>query len=93
MNFVKLALVPSVQRSAQGKSHTVYNFNPWSLVEEGDVADFLGYEVKQGCGCNGTQKVMPLFAKEADILSGKVVPVWAGQYGAPPAKNGSGGGK
>ncbi len=87
MNLIKMAVVPSVQRSVQGpNSHTVYNFNPWAQVEETDVADMLVYYVRQGCGCNGTQIELPLFAREEDILNGKISPVWAGQYGAPLAR-------
>ena len=84
MNFVKMAVIPTVQRSVQGPaSHTIYNFNPWAKVEERDVTDMLSYFVKQGCGCTGNQTETQMFAHEADVLSGKVKPVWAGQYGAP----------
>ena len=84
MVTVRMGVVPVVQRSVQGpKSYTIYNFNPWADVEERDVEDMSNIIVKQGCGCNGTQTEMPLFAREADILSGAVVPVWSGQYGTP----------
>lgn len=81
----KLGVVPVVQRSVQGpKSFTIYNFQPWANVEERDVEEMLKFTVKQGCGCNGSeQTITPLFAVELDITSGKIKPVWAGQYGAP----------
>ena|SRR3990167_4810017 len=82
--YVRMAVIPNVQRSAQGsKSHSVYNFNPLACVEQMDVEDFLSYFYKKGCACNGNQETLPLFAREEDILSGKVVPAWAGQYSAP----------
>lgn len=86
--MVKLGVVPVQQRSVQGPSFTIYNFNPWCLVEERDVDAMLKIMTKQGCGCNGTQVEIPLFAKEEDILSGKIVPVWAGQFGSPVKKSG-----
>lgn len=77
MAKVKMAVVPSKQRSVQGpNSHTIYNFNPWCLVEEKDVVDMQRIKVSKGCACNGTQKVYPLFATEEQILSGQVVPEW-----------------
>ena len=81
--MLKLGVVPIVQRSVQGKSFTIYNFNPWALVEERDAPDMLSLISRSGCACSGTQNEQPLFAKEQDILSGKVKPVWAGQFGAP----------
>lgn len=84
MVYVKMAVVPVVQRSVQGSvSHTIYNLNPWAMVEEMDVQFMLSYRVKTGCACNGTQKEEQMFATEADILAKKIIPVWAGQYGSP----------
>jgi len=75
--LVKMAVVPVQQRSVRGpKSGTIYNFKPWALVEARDVAEMQTIHVTTGCACNGNQKTWPLFATEADILSGKVVPAW-----------------
>lgn len=82
--MVKMAVVPIVQRSVQGpKSHTIYNFNPWSIVEDIDVDEMKQKMMKQGCDCNSTSKETRLFATEEEILTKSVVPAWAGQYGSP----------
>lgn len=84
--MAKLGLLTSERRGfTGGKTHTHYIFEPWAEIEERDVADFLAYRVKKGCECNGSVTFEQMFATEEDILSGKLVPVWAGRFGSPAA--------
>lgn len=80
----KLAVLTTDRRGfVGGKTRTYYIFEPWAMVEDADVDDFLNYRVKRGCECNGSVTFEPMFASEQDILSGKAVPSWAGRYGSP----------
>lgn len=87
---IKMAVVPVETRPVQGpKSYTIYNFNPYAYVENRDLPDMVSLMISTGCACNHNQRTVNMFATETDILSGAVVPSWAGQYGAPPIKKGA----
>ena len=82
--MVKIASVQLARRQVIGpRSHTWYIFEPYANIEDMDAPEILELRAKIGCECNGNVRFVPMFAKEEDILSGKIVPDWAGEYGSP----------
>jgi hypothetical protein len=85
---VRIGLLHMVRQQVIGpRSHTWYIFEPYANVEDMDAPEILAVRTKIGCECNGNVRFVPRFATEVDILSGKIVPDWAGEYGSPaPAR-------
>lgn len=72
-------------------TRTYYLFEPYATVEDSDAPDILHVMTKIGCDCNGGRaQYIPAFATKEDIMSGKHVPTWAGEFGSPaPVRRGS----
>jgi len=79
---VRMAILPTAERVVYGPvTKRFYSFMPWADVDFQDSDAMLALTATIGCGCNGTQKTIPLFGTEEDIMNGKVTPDWKGRFG------------